>query len=164
MNTTLEEALESSLDVFACLTSASDEAIIAALACDALPALQRSIGEFPDLVVKCCCNLAKVWSYDAWCGSFEIYPYLQHMQGKEAMVKAGLLHTFAGLLHHQNHIVQQRALSVLMLVCVVVEAKQQAVEIPMLVDHLIYILVVGEEGVCIALLCMLIIVNNNGIE
>lgn len=60
LNTTIDQALAECLEVFAALTSASDEAIIAALACDSLPALQRAIPERPDLVVKCCCNLAKV--------------------------------------------------------------------------------------------------------
>lgn len=128
MNTTLDQALGPCLEVFAALTSASDDAIIAALACDSLPALQHVISHRPDLVVKCCCNLSK------------------HMQGKEAMVKANMLPTFAGLLHHQSHPVQQRALSAIMLLCVVVDAKKQALEIPMLIDHLVYILLVGEDG------------------
>lgn len=69
------------------------------------------------------------------------------MQGKEAMVKANMLPTFSGLLHHQRHHVQQRALCAIMLLCVVVDAKKQVIEIPMLIDHLVYILVVGEDGV-----------------
>lgn len=126
-NTPLDAILVPCLEIYASLTQISDESIVEALACDSIPALLKVIKQRPDLVVKCCCNLAK------------------HMKGKEALVAAATVSTFAELLHHSQHVVQQRALCVIMLICVLAEAKKQACEVPMLVDHLVYILVVGEE-------------------
>ena len=57
---TIEAILLPILEVLAALTAISDDAILGALECEAVPALQKVMNDFPELALQCCCNLAKV--------------------------------------------------------------------------------------------------------
>lgn len=55
-----ESTLLPSLELLSLLTGASDEAILGAIKCEAVPALQKVVNDFPELSLQCFCNLAKV--------------------------------------------------------------------------------------------------------
>lgn len=115
------------LEALSLMTSAADEAILAALECDAIPPLQNLLSRHADMVLKILCNLAK------------------HMKGKEAIVNAHMIPVFSQHLHDPRPEVQLLSLSALMLVCVLASAKREATEIPELLDHLLYVLVAYDE-------------------
>eukprot|EP00026_Physarum_polycephalum_P007403 Phypoly_transcript_07463.p1 GENE.Phypoly_transcript_07463~~Phypoly_transcript_07463.p1 ORF type:complete len:207 (+),score=32.06 Phypoly_transcript_07463:942-1562(+) len=124
---TVDSILLPALELLAALTAVSDKAILEALEKGAVPALQQVISHQPDLALQCCCNLAK------------------NMKGKEAIVQANMLPTISQLLQHKSSSVQQRALTAVMLLCIVVGAKKQACEIPMLIDYLTKLCGCGNE-------------------
>lgn len=86
------------------------------------------------------------------------------MKGKEAIVNAGMFPIFSQHLHNPDPINQQLSLSTLMLLCVLTAAKKEAIEVPSLVDDLLYIIVVtqsDEQGGQVRLLMEFFSVKKN---